>query len=136
MTFHLSPRIPTFLALTLHLQAQLLLTVLQCLPATVKVQALHLNLNLAAWANDPYQVQSNLAGVETDSDSDNDIVEINILDEVVDLANDFYAEASWGNFSLAVTYTPILEVDYDQSTCDDNDEPETDDEEADQEADE
>ena len=25
------------------------------------------------------------------------------LDEVVDLANDFYAEASWGNFSLAVT---------------------------------
>ncbi|KAH8066731.1 tRNA-Phe hydroxylase [Aureococcus anophagefferens] len=44
------------------------------------------------------------------------------LDEVVDLANDFYAEASWGNFSLAVTYTPILEVDYDQSTCDDNDE--------------
>ncbi|KAH8068673.1 tRNA-Phe hydroxylase [Aureococcus anophagefferens] len=45
-----------------------------------------------------------------------------LLISVVDLANDFYAEASWGNFSLAVTYTPILEVDYDQSTCDDNDE--------------
>ena len=32
------------------------------------------------------------------------------------------APNSWGNFTVDVTITPILEVDYDQSTCDDHDE--------------
>ena len=44
------------------------------------------------------------------------------IDEVARVANAFYAENSWGNLSLSVTYTPILEVEYTQSDCGDHDE--------------
>ncbi|KAH8050074.1 tRNA-Phe hydroxylase [Aureococcus anophagefferens] len=47
---------------------------------------------------------------------------ISYLEEVVALAQDFWTANSWGNFTVDVTITPILEVDYDQSTCEDNDE--------------
>ena len=47
---------------------------------------------------------------------------ISYLEEVVALAQDFWTANSWGNFTVDVAITPILEVDYDQSTCDDHDE--------------
>ncbi|KAH8098926.1 tRNA-Phe hydroxylase [Aureococcus anophagefferens] len=54
------------------------------------------------------------------SDHDGDV--ISYLEEVVAVAQDFWTANSWGNFTVDVTITPILEVDYDQSTCEDNDE--------------
>ncbi|KAH8072888.1 tRNA-Phe hydroxylase [Aureococcus anophagefferens] len=47
------------------------------------------------------------------SDHDGDV--ISYLEEVVAVAQDFWTANSWGNFTVDVTITPILEVDYDQS---------------------
>ena len=44
------------------------------------------------------------------------------LAEVAALAQDFYDANSFSNFTLDVTITPVYQVDYQSSTCDQHDE--------------